>query len=733
MANDGNAEANLEDDGFVNPFVGAVPYAEKDHMNFFGRTQEINYLIDNMVNDRLNVLAGESAAGKTSLVCAGLIPELGKRRIKRLEEMGAGGRDVFPYPVFVFREWGGVSTLAGRSVRESLDIYLWELLQSAVENQLDPKTSTETADFKIQDDFNAASKILAEAHQALKDDDIKDHEVFGACINEFIAEFGGVYLIFDQLEELFRSRTQETNEIIGVIRDLYHLGRRVRILLSLREEYLHPLRFLDGEVGSIMSRAYFLRAIKTDDSDGGETIAINEIVNKAFQGGGFELSEDVRKALIYNCTGATDNDEQSKIRRNNLLTLQVVSQEVFEFLRGAAKPRGKVGPEHMEAFENSIIEKYLQMEGEDKRKLVYANALQRWITKSLERDGQDETLQSGHIRWIATRLAAYLSQGDFKVVVSQEQLWEKFISALGYIELMNDPGEDEKILGAEKIVHELFRKTLDKLEKANIVKFYGGKDDKSGASSQVELVHDLMGPAFSDWSDAQRDSLLDGLASPIKNIGVDVMLRPGKQVVPDIYKAEPKFFRGCSYVNYVNEAKLKTWEGMAVFTGEHFKKWTFKGTFFKGVKFKNCMFDGTDLQGALFSDCDFDGVWFVNLSVDKSQLDFRGCRFKKVTFNKCKVRQLTITNNDDTKRPCELVRGGEDGDTSAIQLIGNTVFQLSRIDSVKGDGEALIKADAGSRFEYCMWDKDSAEKIKANAAQFISCGPSAGIGGDDGK
>ena len=60
----------------LNPFVGLKPYSENESEFYFGREQEVENLLHVLQKNKLLTLSGDSGAGKTSLIKAGLIPRL---------------------------------------------------------------------------------------------------------------------------------------------------------------------------------------------------------------------------------------------------------------------------------------------------------------------------------------------------------------------------------------------------------------------------------------------------------------------------------------------------------------------------------------------------------------------------------------------------------------------------------------------------------------------------------
>ncbi len=64
------------------PFRPQQPYTEGERGLFFGRDREVQEIADRLLGDKPSaVLVGEVGVGKTSLVRAGLVPQLESRRV----------------------------------------------------------------------------------------------------------------------------------------------------------------------------------------------------------------------------------------------------------------------------------------------------------------------------------------------------------------------------------------------------------------------------------------------------------------------------------------------------------------------------------------------------------------------------------------------------------------------------------------------------------------------------
>lgn len=64
------------------PYRGIRPFRYADRDNFFGRSAEVEHLLAMLLTYRIVVLYGESGAGKSSVLNAGLVPALLKERFR---------------------------------------------------------------------------------------------------------------------------------------------------------------------------------------------------------------------------------------------------------------------------------------------------------------------------------------------------------------------------------------------------------------------------------------------------------------------------------------------------------------------------------------------------------------------------------------------------------------------------------------------------------------------------
>ncbi|MEH1819351.1 MAG: hypothetical protein V7L31_09780 [Nostoc sp.] len=175
-----------------------------------GRERDINNLIGRIsrADQKLTVIHGQSGVGKSSTVTAGLVPALQNRAI--------GDQIAVPVVLQVYTDWArelGKSLSEAMSSDASLAIYADLQPEAAIEPETLPYSGTSVTILRIL--------------QQLKEN----------ADNHLIT-----VLIFDQFEEFFfgysdRNQKQEFDKFIS---DCLNIPF-VKVILSLREDYLHRL------------------------------------------------------------------------------------------------------------------------------------------------------------------------------------------------------------------------------------------------------------------------------------------------------------------------------------------------------------------------------------------------------------------------------------------------------------------------------------------------------------
>jgi hypothetical protein len=182
------------------PYQGLRPYTEEDAQFFFGRDAWQEVIIDNLLAHSLTLLYGESGVGKSSVLRAGVVPELRRRH---------SSDDLSPLAVTVFDAWR--DPLGG--------------LASSVEAVVEQAFGRHTV--QIESAGDARDRLAALADRVT----------------------GRLIVILDQFEEYFVYHGHEPGAEEFAAQLALAVGeqrRRVHYLISIREDSLAKLdRFKD--------------------------------------------------------------------------------------------------------------------------------------------------------------------------------------------------------------------------------------------------------------------------------------------------------------------------------------------------------------------------------------------------------------------------------------------------------------------------------------------------------
>lgn len=193
----------------LTPFVGLKPFDTAQADFFFGREREIPLVINNLVANRLTLLYAESGAGKSSLLNAGVAPELARQSARELERDGVPSR-----VLILFREWQ-VNPLV--KLLETIDHTLCDLLGLPYPDPPTPPTE------------------------------------FSERLHQWTDAFGfQILLILDQFEEYFiyphAAETGPGSFFYEFVRAVNDPTLHATLMLSIREDALARLDRFEGHI-----------------------------------------------------------------------------------------------------------------------------------------------------------------------------------------------------------------------------------------------------------------------------------------------------------------------------------------------------------------------------------------------------------------------------------------------------------------------------------------------------
>lgn len=215
------ADGSSADLGFTearNPYKGLRAFGEPDARDFYGRTDEVDRLVDLIGTRRLVAVVGPSGSGKSSVVRAGLVPAVRSGQVD--------GRD----------GWLVTDMIPGR--------YPYEELAAAL-----LRVSTRTVP-RLEDELRADERGLLKAVKQCLPSDVP------------------LLLVIDQFEELFTmvDDEHERTAFIDLLRTTAADDRSsVRIVVTMRADFFdRPLHY--GDFGDLLRDATVPIAVPDSDS-----------------------------------------------------------------------------------------------------------------------------------------------------------------------------------------------------------------------------------------------------------------------------------------------------------------------------------------------------------------------------------------------------------------------------------------------------------------------------------
>lgn len=229
-----------------NPYRGLLPFENEHRSLFFGRRSEIGTLIERLRTEPCVMISAESGVGKSSLCRAGIIP--------LLREGALGGERLFLAAEFVPGR-RPVAALAGAIA-------------------------------------NALGGALAKEEQRLVQLITQEPDRLGHMLQQLIGPERGLVLLVDQLEELVSVSAQvEANQVAEALGSLLTKHAGVRLLLTVRSDYLGRVAALPGIGAAVAQSLYSLRSLN-------ESGLHESIIGPAHARGGSFESQGLISSLV---------------------------------------------------------------------------------------------------------------------------------------------------------------------------------------------------------------------------------------------------------------------------------------------------------------------------------------------------------------------------------------------------------------------------------------------------
>jgi len=220
------------------PFKFLDAYTREDRDIFFGRDEEIAALYEMVFQTDLLLVQGPSGAGKTSLIKCGLASK------------------------FQSHDWLALDIRRGSNLNESLRLALLQaggIDSDAPEQEdldwLDEDLSVSDVSYPL-----AVTPLQSPLTRSLK-----------ALYRKY---FKPVYLIFDQFEELYTIGDKaEQDDFVEQIKEILRVQLPVKIILSIREEYLGHLYDFERKVPELQRKKLRVEPMNLEK--------VKEVISKA--------------------------------------------------------------------------------------------------------------------------------------------------------------------------------------------------------------------------------------------------------------------------------------------------------------------------------------------------------------------------------------------------------------------------------------------------------------------
>jgi hypothetical protein len=193
------------------PFKFLDAYNREDTAIFFGRDEEIDALYEMVFQSPILLVYGASGTGKTSLIQCGLASR------------------------FQSHDWLALLIRRGSNINKSLE--------KALADAGGKSTGTEDLDW-LNEIMEEQEAVTANKHVSPLEKSFK---------NIYLNSFRPIYLIFDQFEELFILGTKsEQTQFIETIKEILQVKQPVKMIFSIREEYLGHLNEFERAVPQLL-------------------------------------------------------------------------------------------------------------------------------------------------------------------------------------------------------------------------------------------------------------------------------------------------------------------------------------------------------------------------------------------------------------------------------------------------------------------------------------------------
>lgn len=594
------------------PWIGPVPCEERDAKRFYGRNKELRELLPKVRTQRLTILSADSGVGKTSLVNAGLIPSL---RILRERDSKATGF------ALCLRNWATITTKPKSLKTEKDPTHVIEAPARVMANTIaesldDLKIAASKQDellgiVQLNRDLDVLSAIESvEGMPGNSENELKKLRAYLRRLRDAL-QGKQIVLIVDQAEEFMGSGvgSDQQNrhlEPLNVLAALLQM-QGIRIVISLRVEYMGKLRTLEDQFPPLAPRVYHLRPLTWG-------VAREAILRSANEDTDVDISRPEIDRLLEWVTLSQHND----LLPIDMLAVQALLLDLYRREdQKVKKERQEETPHKRLRIDGSYLNIYwkdLLLEEprlHEQGSHFTVGPMLRWIDSAFERlDKKEDYLipriaaNMGTVLSTPRGFKSHVSEGDLIYHSIRKDLPMSAKENVNMINVYSTLKTGDKLTTKGKFprlaveMSDAASEAVNCLIEGNILKRYGSDEHGSPIYS---LQHDGYTPALTEWCEDPRRRENDSLAPRVGVYGIQIRR-----------------------VTFIENRILKEviWEGCDI----------------REIKSKNVTFYDCKFTGSYLDDCEFDNCEFHDCKFDGTVF-FKG-KFKNVEFIDCAARGM---------------------------------------------------------------------------------------------
>ena len=401
----------------IYPFKFLDSYGKDDTKLFFGRDEEIRTLYKMVFQSSIIVLYGASGTGKTSLIQCGLASK------------------------FQPHDWLSLFIRRGDNINDSFEKVMSEAGAQGADEEQTIDLSALAADGDTQTTAKAQSPIA----QLFK--------------KVYLNSFRPIYLIFDQFEELFILGSKEEQlQFYNTVQDLLKVDQPVKMIFSIREEYLGYLDEFEKEVPQLMNKK--LRV---------------EPMNR----------EKVRQVII-GVTSFPGSNISLKAGEEN-----EIADSIFSKLKGNNKG-GSIQLPYLQVFMDKL---YMETTGDERR---LADAV--FTMETVNRMGNLDDVLGDFLEDEVVTISAKMAKAGTKI--SHDDIW-KILSQLVTLEGTKEPITKQALYNKLRDMNSVhISTTIDEFVACRLMRY-------TKAGDLYELAHDTLAKKIAEHRPENETGLLE--------------------------------------------------------------------------------------------------------------------------------------------------------------------------------------------------------------------------------